>query len=290
VLADYTYDGLERLAVRTTQNMTPSGTTHYVYDRAGRLLAEASGTGTTVREYVWLDDLPLAVVADVDTSTPSLWYVHADHLDRPIKMTDAAKAVVWDAVYWPFGAVYSITGTASSNLRFPGQYFLLESGLHYNWHRHYDPTLGRYLQPDPISMVTAQTPAVPKAGVTPAQMSMIVDDIPSVLRGFERQGESPINNRSGGALLDFVDGPSLYAYATSSPVMKTDVKGLQTGSSSSAKGTQICLRETCPLIGQYTLGPTKVCIYRCTVQGLRYKPIPSMLPCEDPPFSPGDFR
>jgi RHS repeat-associated protein len=153
VLADYTYDGLERLAVRATQNMTPSGTTHYVYDRAGHLLAEASSTGTTVREYVWLDDLPLAVVADVDTSTPKLWYVHADHLDRPIRMTDDTKAVVWDAVYQPFGAVYSITGTATNNLRFPGQYFLLEAGLHYNWHRHYDPTLGRYLQPDPLGFV-----------------------------------------------------------------------------------------------------------------------------------------
>jgi RHS repeat-associated protein len=153
VLADYTYDGLERLAIRATQNMTPSGTTHYVYDRAGHLLAEASGTGTTVREYVWLDDLPLAVVADVDTSTPKLWTVHADHLDRPIRMTDDTKAVVWDAVYQPFGAVYSITGTATNNLRFPGQYFLLEAGLHYNWHRHYDPTLGRYLQPDPLGFV-----------------------------------------------------------------------------------------------------------------------------------------
>ena len=61
--ADYTYDGLERLAIRATQNMTPSGTTHYVYDRSGRLIAEAASTRTTVREYIWLDDLPLAVIS-----------------------------------------------------------------------------------------------------------------------------------------------------------------------------------------------------------------------------------
>jgi RHS repeat-associated protein len=48
-----------------------------------------------------------------------------------------------------FGAVDVIVGPASNNLRFPGQYFLLESGLHYNWYRHYDPTLGRYVQADP---------------------------------------------------------------------------------------------------------------------------------------------
>jgi hypothetical protein len=34
VTADYSYDGLDRLAIRTTQNTTPAGSTHYVYDRA----------------------------------------------------------------------------------------------------------------------------------------------------------------------------------------------------------------------------------------------------------------
>lgn len=153
VTADYVYDGLERLAIRTTQNMTPAGTTHYLYDRGGHLIAEATDTGTSTREYVWLDDMPIAVVADVDTTSPNLYFVHADHLERPLKMTDASKAVVWDAVYNPFGDVNAITGTAANNLRFPGQYFLIEAGLYYNWHRHYDPTLGRYTQPDPLKFV-----------------------------------------------------------------------------------------------------------------------------------------
>jgi RHS repeat-associated protein len=176
VTADYGYDGLERLAIRTTQNMTPAGTTHYVYDRDGHLIAEATNTGTTTREYVWLDDMPLAVVADVDTASPNLYFVHADHLDRPLKMTDGTEAVVWDAVYNPFGDVNAITGSAANNLRFPGQYFLIEAGLHYNWHRHYDPTLGRYTQPDS---------------------------------------------------LEFADGPNLFAYAKSSPTLKTDPNGRQ---------------------------------------------------------------
>ena len=31
---------------------------------------------------------------------------------------------------------------APEDLRFPGQWFQLETGLHYNWHRHYDPKIG----------------------------------------------------------------------------------------------------------------------------------------------------
>jgi RHS repeat-associated protein len=35
-------------------------------------------------------------------------------------------------------------------LRFPGQYFDEETGLHENWNRYYDPTTGRYLSPEPM--------------------------------------------------------------------------------------------------------------------------------------------
>jgi len=38
-------------------------------------------------------------------------------------------------------------------LRFPGQWFQSESGLHQNWMRDYDPTTGRYIQADPLGLV-----------------------------------------------------------------------------------------------------------------------------------------
>ena len=39
-----------------------------------------------------------------------------------------------------------------SNLRFQGQQYDEETGLHYNRHRYYDPSQGRYLSLDPIGL------------------------------------------------------------------------------------------------------------------------------------------
>ena len=86
------------------------------------------------------------------TSAPGIHYVHADHLGSPQKMTDANQALVWDAVYTPFGQVHAITGTATTNQRFPGQYADAETGFNYNYFRDYDPTTGRYVQSDPIGL------------------------------------------------------------------------------------------------------------------------------------------
>jgi RHS repeat-associated protein len=68
-------------------------------------------------------------------------------------MTAAAKALVWDAFWQPFGSSYVINGTATLDARLPGQWFQAETGLHDNWHRQYDPALGRYTQPDPLGFV-----------------------------------------------------------------------------------------------------------------------------------------
>lgn len=89
---------------------------HFVYDLDGNIIAEYDAGGTLLREYVWLEERPLAVVDHSGTS-PAIYHVHADHLGRPIMMTDNAKAVVWEASFLPFGAVVTLSGPASLDYR-----------------------------------------------------------------------------------------------------------------------------------------------------------------------------
>jgi RHS repeat-associated protein len=80
------------------------------------------------------------------------YYYHNDHLATPQKMTDSTGAVVWAADYKPFGEATVTVSTITNNLRFPGQYFDAETGLHYNYMRDYNPTIARYVQADPIGI------------------------------------------------------------------------------------------------------------------------------------------
>lgn len=45
-----------------------------------------------------------------------------------------------------------VRATFAYNLRFPGQYYQAETGLNQNWFRDYDPTVGRYLESDPMGL------------------------------------------------------------------------------------------------------------------------------------------
>jgi len=79
------------------------------------------------------------------------WFIN-DHLGTPQKVIDADQAVVWEGSQEPSGSTMVSANTLNNNFRFPGQYFDTESGLHYNYHRYYDPSIGRYITPDPIGL------------------------------------------------------------------------------------------------------------------------------------------
>ena len=110
---------------------------------AANSVSPGTGTSTLIREYIWMDDRAVGVVEG-----GSIFYIRTDHIGRPVFATNDLGLKVWQASYLPFGGVHTSTG--GIDLRFPGQWFQSESGLHQNWMRDYDPTTGRYLQADPL--------------------------------------------------------------------------------------------------------------------------------------------
>jgi RHS repeat-associated protein len=99
--------------------------------------------------------IPPAYAANGDGD---IYYVHNDHLGTPVKMTNEMGLVIWQAIYNPFGKAAvdeDADGDGKAvemNVRFPGQYYDEESGLHYNYYRTYDPEFGRYITSDPIGL------------------------------------------------------------------------------------------------------------------------------------------
>jgi RHS repeat-associated protein len=111
-----------------------------------------------VQETIWLGDTPVATIRP-KTGGVDIFYVHADHLNTPRKVTRPSDNKLrwrWDPT--PFGTATpnqnpQNLGAFGYNLRFPGQYYDAESGLNYNYFRDYDPQTGRYVQSDPIGLL-----------------------------------------------------------------------------------------------------------------------------------------
>lgn len=156
LLATYYYDYQGR---RSRKVVEGSGsltyrTTIYIHDLYDHLIGEFNGAGNPRRTYVWRDDIPVAIIDPGDR----VLYLETDHLNTPIAARNQAGTVIWKWESDAFGATLPNQDPdgdgmpTTINLRFPGQYYDKESGLHYNHHRYYDPKLGRYVSSDPIGV------------------------------------------------------------------------------------------------------------------------------------------
>lgn len=80
------------------------------------------------------------------------YFFHNDHLGTPQSVSDTDQEIAWEVNQQPFGEGVITTNTVEQNIRFPGQYADVETGLSYNYFRTYDSSVGRYSQSDPIGL------------------------------------------------------------------------------------------------------------------------------------------
>jgi uncharacterized protein RhaS with RHS repeats len=113
------------------------------YDLQGNLIAETREDGRPIRDYIWVNNTPIAQIKVRRTRKGELrqkqiLYLHTDHLNTPRLDTDATRTLIWRWGSDAFGATKldkdpDADGTkVNVRLRFPGQYHDGESGLYYD--------------------------------------------------------------------------------------------------------------------------------------------------------------
>lgn len=181
----YAWDADDRL----TSVTTPDGTLwRYTYDPTGRRSAKRrmAADGVTVAEevtFAWDGTTlceqtttgpeqphsvtltwdhqglePLAqterlVSADGREIDSRFFAIVTDLIGTPQELVDEAGGIAWRTRSTVWGTTtWNTDAHAYTPLRFPGQYFDPESGLHYNCFRYYDPETARYLSVDPLGL------------------------------------------------------------------------------------------------------------------------------------------
>jgi RHS repeat-associated protein len=105
-------------------------------------------SGALEEEIVWLGAFPVGTIQG-----GAAYSIAPDHLGAPYKIVNSANAQVWLWDHDPFGnGAPTAAAGFSHSLRFPGQVHDVESGLHSNGRRDYDPRLGRYVESDPVGL------------------------------------------------------------------------------------------------------------------------------------------
>ena len=85
-------------------------------------------------------------------------YFHCDQIGVPREMTDSQGKLLWKGRYDAWGQLIHDSNrhaqrTTHQPFRLQNQYFDQETGLHYNFLRYYEPTLGRFITQDPIGLM-----------------------------------------------------------------------------------------------------------------------------------------
>ncbi len=134
----YAYDGLGRRveSVESTTTLYAYGGTESLYELV---------PGATSNSFIYAAGMRIAKVSGTATS-----YYHTDTLGSTRLVTDGLKNILFSDNYQPFGQDNG-TPTGSQTYKFTGKPYSSATGLYYYGARWYDPSIGRFISPDPDS-------------------------------------------------------------------------------------------------------------------------------------------
>jgi RHS repeat-associated protein len=165
----FDYDALGRIRYVQEFNYQPNygswfgiNQTRYVYD-GRQLLQERDGEGDPVRTYTRGLDLSgtfggaggiggLLALSQVSDGSYQHYFYHSDASGNITSLTDSSGGLAARYLYDPFGNMLGQWGPMAdaNQFRFSSKQIHAKSGLYYYGFRFYDPSLQRWLNPDPI--------------------------------------------------------------------------------------------------------------------------------------------
>ncbi|MFE9444813.1 putative T7SS-secreted protein [Streptomyces sp. NPDC006602] len=143
---DFTWDGTTLCEQTTTSPGMPNPVTLTWHHQGLHPLAQTERITAAEAPQDEIDSRFYAIVTDLVGTPTELIDEHGDIAWR-------TRTTLWGTTAW------TANSTTYTPLRFPGQYHDPETGLHYNYFRHYDPETARYLTPDPLGLEPADNPA-----------------------------------------------------------------------------------------------------------------------------------
>ena len=164
----YDYDPLGRRIAKSKLNKQGEKQCHTQFIWAGSHLVQEIRKGKNGAEtdrtftyiYTHPDSYePLAqCYKESENAQHTVNYFHCDQIGVPREMTDSQGKLIWKGRYDAWGQLIHDSnrhaqGTMHQPFRLQNQYFDQETGLHYNFLRYYEPTLGRFITQDPIGLM-----------------------------------------------------------------------------------------------------------------------------------------
>ena len=214
------------------QQKTTHKQIHYLWD-GNRQAQEYTDTHvfTTIHEQnsfepvarlVWLkDELLKAANDEIKSAERERWedepklipnmqvyHYHNDHLGTPNELTNDSGEVVWLADYEAWGNTakvvcreeklkqLQVSADELQPIRFQGQSFDTETGLHYNRFRYFDPDLGMFISRDPIGLMggtnTFAYAPNPTGWIDPLGLANVISNVdPSTINYSQHYIENP---------------------------------------------------------------------------------------------------
>jgi len=196
-ITTYNYDGIGRRIVKNINGVI----TKYIYDNInidGDIIFEFNINDDLTAKYTHSDKIDEPLVMEQNNDK---FFYNYDGIGNIVGLTDNQGNIVQTYIYNSFDEIVGVSGSTNNPYTFTGRIFDSESSLYYYRARYYDPSIGRFINEDPVNLASIGLPR-----------NVIPEEIGSV---------SPRT---------LITQPSLfqhpYIYVTNSPTNFTDPLGL----------------------------------------------------------------